>query len=60
MDEYPLYEDVKAIDRIGAALVPVNDRAPERPDVAAIEEGQRYHPDGVVEDYRRVEFRQPE
>jgi hypothetical protein len=50
-----LYEDVKAIDKVGNSLLPVAKRPPSG--VAAAERGRRQRPDGTVEEYERIEFR---
>lgn len=55
--EVPLYEDIKAVDKLSSALVPVEGTVIEPSDVSAVEQGTRYHPTGVVEDYRRIELR---
>jgi hypothetical protein len=53
-DESPLFEDVKAMDKVGKALTPLTGK---RRDVDAAERGTRYRPDGTVEEYERIEFR---
>lgn len=54
----PLYEDIKAIDRVMSTELTRTSGSSGRSGQAAraIEEGQRRYPDGKIEDYRRVEF----
>lgn len=52
-----LFEDVKTVDQCGRDLVLREAEAGGRGELAALERGRRYHPDGVVEDYQRAEFR---
>lgn len=54
----PLFEDVKAAERIGKSLAPTD--RPAGVEVAAAERGKRHRPDGTVEDYERIEFRRSE
>lgn len=69
MSEYEsrLMEDIKTVDEFGSALVVRQPDAVISPlpftagldadDVAAVEQGRREHPDGTVESYQRVEFK---
>lgn len=54
MDESPLFEDIKAAERVGRGLEPVHPESPKG--IKAAERGRRTRPDGTVEDYERVEF----
>ena len=66
MDEYEsrLMEDIKTVDEFGSGLavrepdglLPLISGLDEE-DVAAVEQGRRHRPDGTVEHYQRVEFR---
>ena len=67
MNEQPesrLYEDVQTVKEYGTGLVLQTDTTwsvqdmGEAGDVSALEMGQRHKPDGTVEDYRRIEFRE--
>jgi len=50
-----LYEDVKAFDKVSKALsVPKSNRAQSK--VKAAERGLRRHPNGVTEEYERLEM----
>ena len=56
-DSSPLYDDIKAAERVSSALVPASGPSGQA-DVAALERGVREHPSGVTEHYERVEFRE--
>jgi hypothetical protein len=51
--EYPLYEDVKAMDVVSGDIVRYE---PPSGPVQAVERGTRHHPSGVTESYERLEF----
>lgn len=50
-----LFEDVKAMDQVSRSLALADPQTIG--EVAAMERGRREHPDGVVEEYQRLEFR---
>lgn len=55
-DASPLFEDVKAMDKVSRALVPQGDGSAPTQTPSALERGVRERPDGTVETYERVEY----
>jgi hypothetical protein len=56
-DDAPLYDDIKAMDRVSRELV--RRSSPDGAQPSALERGVREKPDGTRETYERIEFDTP-
>ena len=51
----PLFDDIKAMDKVSKEVARTQDAAPTRAP-SALERGERIRPDGTRESYERVEY----